>query len=137
MLIKTKICTKCNKEQSLTEYHKNKQGKDGRQPRCRTCLHTAQREYRKSNGYGASIKYRYGITLDDYNRMLMEQQNKCVLCSIEFESIPGRLSKPVIDHNHSTGKVRALICHPCNVSLGLVKENPETLLKMVEYLKCS
>lgn len=134
---KLKTCLKCLKEQPLSEYHKNKQGRDGRQPRCRTCLHQAQREYRKSNGYGSAIKYRYGITLTDYNNMLVSQNNKCLLCMIEFDSIPGRLSKPVIDHNHTTGKVRGLLCHPCNVALGLVKENRETLQRMIEYVECS
>lgn len=69
--------------------------------------------------------------------MLIEQNHQCKICSIKFDSIPGRLSKPVIDHDHSTGKVRGLVCHPCNVCMGLAKDNVQTLQKMIEYLKCS
>lgn len=139
MLVKEtiiKICTKCNIAQPLTEYHKNKLGKDGRQPRCRSCLHEAQRQYRKTNGYGASIKYRYGITLEEYKQKLLEQNNQCKICSIIFESTLDRKSTPVIDHDHTTGKMRGIICHPCNVCLGLAKDNTDTLQKMIRYLEC-
>ena len=129
-----KVCLKCEIEQPITEFHKNKQGRDGRQPRCRTCLHKQQREYRKSNGYGSQIKYKYGITLDEYKLLLQKQENKCVTCGTVFDVLPGRLYKPVIDHCHTTNKVRGILCHPCNVAIGLLKENLGTIQNIYKYL---
>lgn len=130
-----KTCTKCGECKPFTSYSKNKLGLDGKQPRCKSCLLDQQREYRKTNGYGAALKYKYGITLAEYHKTIKDQNNQCPLCDIIFDSAPTRNTKPVVDHNHSTGKVRAIICHPCNVSIGLIKENTETLNRMIKYLE--
>lgn len=76
-----------------------------------------------------NLKNRYALSVDQYNTMLQQQNNKCAICKEIFSS------KICVDHNHTTGKVRSLLCTPCNVGLGFFKENAETLTKAIEYLK--
>jgi hypothetical protein len=68
-----------------------------------------------------------GFTINDFKRMIEEQHRKCFLCDKKL--------KLVIDHNHKTGKVRKLLCSPCNLILGKIEKFPELIKRMFEYLK--
>lgn len=70
-----------------------------------------------------------GITVSDYDRMFVEQHGVCAIC--EQPELTRRLS---VDHNHATGKVRGLLCHRCNVAIGLFKENVDVLSSAIGYL---
>jgi hypothetical protein len=73
----------------------------------------------------------YGITVEDYNRMFEEQGGRCKIC----ETHQSELSKALaVDHDHSTGRVRGLLCHRCNTALGLMNDDPRTIRKMIAYL---
>jgi hypothetical protein len=74
---------------------------------------------------------KFNLTLEQYNDMLNAQNSVCAICKQSSSNGRG-LS---VDHNHSTNKVRELLCHKCNTSLGLLNEDITTLLKMVEYLQ--
>lgn len=76
-----------------------------------------------------SIKYRYGITVADYERLYLEQDGRCAICLIPFS---GRAH---IDHEHETGRIRGLLCRPCNVGLGHFGDNVEGLMRAVAYLE--
>ena len=73
---------------------------------------------------------KYGISLEDYDRMFEKQNGNCKTCGLP--EINQRLA---VDHCHETGKVRGLLCSRCNLVLGRVEENTETLWNMIEYLK--
>jgi hypothetical protein len=75
------------------------------------------------------LKHRYGITEADYQAMLIEQAGVCAICGEENRS-SRRLH---VDHDHETGRVRALLCEVCNTSLGAV-ENPILLQRLLDYL---
>ena len=73
------------------------------------------------------LKTKYGITLEDYQNLLKEQDNKCAICrrdEIQF----------CIDHDHITGKTRGLLCHACNRAIGLLKENEQILINAINYV---
>lgn len=74
------------------------------------------------------LQTRYGISLEERNDMEALQNGKCLICNI----IPKRL---VVDHCHSSGRVRGLLCDHCNTGLGYFKDNPETLMAAIRYLK--
>lgn len=74
-------------------------------------------------------KLRYGVTEQDFESMKIRQGNKCTICFLEF------IKTPNIDHNHTTGKVRDLLCGSCNLLLGHAQENIQILLSAIEYLK--
>lgn len=79
------------------------------------------------------LKRKYNISLDDYKKMLLEQDNKCWTCSKKAEDETGK--GLVVDHNHSTGQVRGLLCSKCNTAIGLLQENPVILQKVSKYLQ--
>ena len=78
------------------------------------------------------IKRVYDITKEQYNDMLQQQNNCCAICSVSAES--QRDKTLVIDHCHSTGKIRGLLCHSCNTAIGLFKDNKDSLMKAYSYL---
>lgn len=78
------------------------------------------------------LKAEYGLTLADYAQMLEDQDHKCKCCGIGKEEAPSQ--RLVVDHCHSTGKVRGLLCSHCNVALGMVKDSKETLRNLINYL---
>lgn len=99
------------------------------------------RKYMAVNGhkYKQTREYRfiqkYGMTETDYDRMFSEQRGVCAICKNPEtrKTKSGHISPLVIDHNHKTEEVRALLCHNCNSAFGLVKENITVLQGMIEY----
>ena len=80
----------------------------------------------------AVIRNQYGITLEQYNTMLEAQDYRCAICGNEDEVEGRRLA---IDHCHTSGKVRGLLCGKCNRGLGLFYDNYELLQNAIQYLK--
>lgn len=74
----------------------------------------------------------YGLTLEQFASMQSDQKGLCLICDNPFGDNPKNMH---IDHCHSTGKVRGLLCHSCNIGLGKFKDDPELLTKAIEYLK--
>lgn len=92
------------------------------------------RDYRREN----AMK-RYGITQIQYDEMLKKQKGACAVCkqkesakSYNSKNGPQRLS---IDHCHTTGKVRGLLCFSCNRAIGYLKDNTKLLAAAIKYLK--
>lgn len=80
------------------------------------------------------LKYTYGMTVEEYDSRLFDQNNKCAICKIDQSS----LKKPLyVDHCHLTKNIRGLLCHNCNVSLGLLKDDLSIIESMLTYLKKS
>jgi|ERR1700733_4166403 len=84
----------------------------------------ANKEKQKSS----KRKSLYRITQSSFDAMLADQDNKCAICR-------SRLEVPFVDHDHTTKKVRELLCRFCNAFIGLAKEDPVILLGAVQYLK--
>ena len=76
-------------------------------------------------------KRKYGITLDDYNRMFAEQEGRCAICKTH-QCATGRVL--AVDHDHVTGKVRGLLCQACNTAIGKLNDDPELIHKAAEYV---
>lgn len=82
------------------------------------------------------LQGKYDISLKDYEDMLKEQDYSCKICKREGFLMAGHHKmKLVVDHCHTNGNVRGLLCHNCNRALGLLQDSPEVLLRGVEYLK--
>lgn len=76
------------------------------------------------------LRVRYKIGLKDYDRMSKEQNNVCAICGDKVTDKRLR-----VDHNHTTGKVRGLLCVGCNIGIGAFKENINFMLSAVKYLQ--
>ena len=74
---------------------------------------------------------RYGLSVEDYMDMTVEQQGLCAICGKECV----RNKKLCVDHNHDTGEVRELLCSKCNFGIGQFNDDPDLLKKAVRYLR--
>lgn len=82
----------------------------------------------RSNNYKAA----FGISLEEYNELFRIQEGCCAICGKHQAILKIRLS---IDHSHETGMIRGLLCQPCNVGLGMFKEDTVALSSAINYLK--
>jgi hypothetical protein len=89
----------------------------------------------KVSEYGKSwrMKKRHGLTLEQYEQLAQEQDYRCKICGA-FAATE-RHEKLVVDHCRATGQNRGLLCHSCNVALGLFKDNIDYLGAAINYLK--
>ena len=145
MRLKDKYCGGCKQCKPESEFYNNTNIKDGLQTQCKTCKIASSTRWRKLNPEkskkyqrewkqnnfdkvkASKLKSRYGITLDDYYRMYDEVDGRCEICGEEQVSL-------CVDHNHTTGKVRGLLCSSCNLMLGNAKDDCNLLNKGVTYL---
>ena len=135
MLIQSRICFSCKQDKSLTEYYKSNTKYYQRE--CKVCNKERKAAWHKTesgklSSTNTKLKARFGISLDDYNKMLEEQKGLCLICNDSISYNGHRLS---VDHNHITGKIRGLLCKACNFGLGHFKDNQELLRKAIIYLE--
>ena len=95
------------------------------QARC----YAQKREYYLAKEHERKLKKSYGMTPDDYTQMLFFQGGVCAICGKPDKK------KLAVDHCHKTGKIRGLLCSCCNTVLGLIKDDPGSLKKAIEYLE--
>lgn len=135
-----KTCTKCGESKPLTEYsYKRPTGrKPGYQPRCKSCCLEDTRQWRQTKTpeqlRDMYLRRTYGITLQDYNELLIAQDCTCAICSKDLNFEDWSSDSPVVDHCHTTGHVRGILCNECNRGLGYFRDNVNALAKAISYL---
>lgn len=80
-----------------------------------------------------TLKRNYGITIEDFRAMRQRQGYRCAICGRHEDAIKPKGLR--VDHDHATGKVRGLLCHGCNLSLGHFGDSPEILIRASQYLE--
>lgn len=92
---------------------------------------------RKEQRRDKELQQAFGITLKDYNELHKAQAGVCALClNPEILKDRGGNIRPLcVDHCHTTGKVRGLLCANCNLGLGHFKDNSTVLQKAIKYLE--
>ena len=156
-----KTCTKCNILKPIDEFAESNRYTDGHRSRCKSCEQESSAESRKKNpdphrqsnrrrerrlnaadpkrATSRTLKYKYTISLDEYDKLLAGQNNSCAICGKTPEENGRRLA---VDHDHaccpgerSCGKcIRGLLCSGCNTGLGGFKDNNVTLRVAVQYI---
>lgn len=144
-----KICTKCKIKQELSQFYNKPRHKlhCWCKECCRQYSRQYQKQYRKDNPGKSKQYYKqhieetkqsnrinalrvYNITPEDYDRMFKAQNGVCAIC--------GGVNKDsrnlFVDHNHTTGKVRGLLCSNCNFAIGHMKDNVKLLQNLIKYL---
>ena len=81
--------------------------------------------------YSSRLKKKYGITMDEFDAMLEEQNGCCMICGRHNTTQDNRFC---VDHCHKSGKVRGLLCYPCNSGLGHFKDDIDMMFKAIAYL---
>lgn len=101
-------------------------------PTCNGCYSKQQRE--TPAGKNRYLKRHYGLTLEQAEAMLAQQGGRCAVCHEEIALFrKGWLGGGAVDHDHATGTVRGILCHGCNIAIGLIGRN-ERLARAQHYL---
>lgn len=122
-----KLCTICDTTYSIDNFRLIK-GKY-RAAYCKRCTNKRRSEKRKLDGTDRDRRLRrtYGISEKIYKEMYDFQQGKCLICENYYDQL-------VIDHSHTSGNNRGLLCKTCNIGLGMFKDNPYLLEMAKNYL---
>lgn len=146
-----KKCSKCSEIKELNEFYTH--NKWGYRAECKLCSKNnsakvwkenkdklskrnkewsgKNKERRRTYARKQTLK-KYGLTPEQFNVMLVSQQNACALCK-KLHEIDGEQFD--VDHSHNTGKVRGILCTSCNKGLGLFKDNPALLRDAAIYVE--
>lgn len=82
-----------------------------------------------------AYRTKYGLTLSEVEAMLAAQGGACRICSTRMTLGGMGAGCAVVDHCHETGRVRGLLCSPCNTGIGQLRDSPEILAAALQYLK--
>jgi len=148
-----KTCNKCQISKPLSEFDKRADSKDGHRNQCRQCLNSIKSLWKRNNpevcknyntlwrknnpqkvlksSMQSHYKKEYGITIEQKATMVAKQNNQCAICCKSFE-LPRDIH---VDHSHSTGKVRGILCSNCNTGLGKFQDKLLFLEAAIKYLK--
>lgn len=147
-----KTCCVCKRSKSKNKFYRRSKVKDTLESRCKVCTDeiTVRRYYEKhperpkfltleqkrEHNKNTKLKYRYGITQKEYNKLFEKQKGCCAICGEHQTEFSRRLA---VDHNHSTKEVRGLLCTLCNQGIGMLNADEDTLLlhKAIDYLESS
>lgn len=105
-------------------------------PYCKECANTKAKKHYRYNPHKAwanNIKKKFGITAIQYYMMLDAQGGKCAICG-GTDSTSNRNDRMPVDHCHSTGRVRGILCTRCNRGIGMLGDNTAILTAAIEYL---
>jgi hypothetical protein len=133
-----KTCTKCHIGKPLSDFYRQATTSDGRGSWCKDCNKANVAEWVKANPDKAAeafrrgkMRYKYGITHQEYSDMLAAQGGVCKICRRDPSTTNRRLH---LDHDHDTGQVRGIVCHQCNIGIGMFQNSPERLRAAADYL---
>lgn len=143
-----KKCTVCKENKDFSEYFKSQKSKDGYGYRCKPCDKEARADYRENNrerfrevARRKQLKHKYGMSMDEYDALLKRQKGRCGICGTENpcgrKKVRKHLTNFAVDHCHSTGKIRGLLCSSCNRGLGLLGDNWAIIANLRRYLNNS
>lgn len=130
--METKTCSKCGEEKPTDDFYPKRRS-------CKMCVQAYQRDLaasRPNYHRNRNLINRYGISGDEYQTLLANQNSACPICQVEISEIleyKGKRSV-VVDHNHETGEVRGILCSGCNLVLGHARESTDVLYKAIVYL---
>jgi len=136
-VLTSKKCCTCKEDLPVESFHKNRSTKTGFAEECKVCKKVrAKTYYDKNPEKWRDSHYRrtYRLSVEEYSALLTKQGGKCAICGCT-ESRDG--SRFAVDHCHDTGKVRGLLCRPCNSAIGFLNDDYQTALSAARYLQTS
>ena len=119
-----KECSRCKVIKSLDKFNSDKYTITGKTSYCIQCI---KDKYTPDEIKNFRLKKIYNITLEDYNNMYNNVHGKCEICNLYYDKLN-------VDHCHITGKIRGLLCTPCNTALGQLKDDVSILKNAITYL---
>jgi hypothetical protein len=116
----TKWCNRGGHFQPLGDFGKVARSRDQKSYTCKSCM---SKIYKEIDHY----KKTYGISKSIFQKMLKDQRGCCASCG-------DQLKRPHLDHCHKTGMIRGILCHHCNIALGMLRDDPIRVMLLLEYL---
>lgn len=130
----TKRCPACKEVKEADKFNKSKAAKNGLSSYCKICTRAKTKAHKKANPLTSedrrkeNLRYKYGISPARYDELLLSQLGMCAnKACLSTEKL-------VVDHNHTTGEVRGLLCHGCNTALGYAREDIDILHGLARYI---
>lgn len=126
-------CSKCKQFQPVERFSTDP-GRGGLQRVCKDCANAYQKKWYAQNREAIALRKRalqHGITVEQYQEMFEAQEGRCAICGEEDPSSAGLN----VDHCHTSGRVRSLLCGPCNRGLGQFRDDPHLLRLAASYLE--
>lgn len=158
-----KTCSRCKESKQSEDFYPDKSKASGLSSQCRPCRGLWGKTYRESSEVKEAANTRskkwyadnverarkyakenpedpvnrllrnYGMTRYEYDLLLVSQNHKCAVCESPTGNKVGH--RLVVDHDHSTGQVRGLLCHSCNRGIGMLRDSAVILKRAFNYLK--
>ena len=142
LFMENRVCRTCGMEKSLlADFYKCRKDhtlKSSYSYECKECtIHRVKKNYHNDPSISQNnhLKRSYGITLDDYNKILTEQKNRCAICGTDKVGGKHNNEAFMVDHCHDTGKVRGLLCNQCNRGIGNFNDDVDRLRNAAVYLE--
>jgi hypothetical protein len=140
MEMQTKTCSQCHETKPIEDFPRQKQNRDGRFSWCKKCKNARQKAHYEANiiemrekALWRQKEWRYGINREQFEALVAAQEGRCAICNEENGDRAGTQSL-VVDHDHENGMIRGLLCHRCNMALGLLEDDPGRILRAAAYL---
>lgn len=141
-----KKCTNCQLDKPIDSFYKKSSGRYGYASYCKVCIDKKNLEYAKKHPEQVKDTYTrwfmnnrekdnlrrqlkdFNLSKADYEAFLTKQQKLCAICS-------GSMKPVCIDHCHTTGTIRGLLCRACNTGLGHLRDSVQLLKNALKYLE--
>lgn len=153
-----KLCTKCRESKPIKQFNTDRRNKSGYRSWCKKCLHelnNKDEEKRKNWNKSYYENYqnesflefgvtrtrelwllkKYNLPLEQYISMIKSQDSKCCICNKPFDFTNRNQKHICVDHCHTSGEIRGILCTCCNRGLGGFKDNLQYLEEAIVYLK--
>ena len=130
-----KVCFNCKVEKPLQDFYKSNTRYYQRE--CKVCTKDRKNAWSKTpegkeSSKRTKLKARFGMSIEQYGSLLLKQNNCCAICGVHEKEFTHKLA---VDHCHTTGTIRGLLCKPCNLALGNMMDNPARLRVAALYLE--
>ncbi len=126
-----KKCPRCEQIKHITSFNIVRYYR--RNNELRSCRRTICKECRNKQSRIRQFKKNHGISVEERDKIIYLQKGLCAICKIKLKG--GQFNH--LDHDHSTGEIRGVLCHLCNTSLGHFGDNLDGIMRVVKYLKKS
>lgn len=131
-----KYCPQCEQRKLVSDFPRNAGSPDGLHAWCKVCKNArareqyAEDEHVRERCHYAHKRRTYGLTPEQLSEMLEQQGGGCGICGGPPRSVRGWS----IDHDHDTGRVRGILCVPCNSALGALGDDIASIRRVLAYL---
>ena len=144
-----KTCTRCKETKLHSDFSLASRETETRRAvyrsTCKVCQSVQAMQWFADNPERATLSRRkfnleknYGLTVEEYERILANQGGVCAICRRDEPNEHGRTGKKFrlsVDHCHATGRVRGLLCQKCNRAIGLMDDSVDLLKRAIDYLE--